>query len=242
MLEKIMERRNRDQPFPWVMLQKWENVLFLHWPISPETLMAYIPEELELDIYDEQAWISIVSFKVSRVRFRYLPRVPYVRPMLQVNIRTYVKKDGEKGVYFFSMDTNKLSAVLGGKFVTAPFFHATMMMKRIEHTFHLYSLRKGMRGGEYNVRFCPVNQAFHPENSSLDYWLLERYIFWTYKSGHLYRADIQHERWKIRRAAIKIENQSLLPFLPEDAVKENPAVGHYAHYKVAQNGMIKKVE
>ncbi|GIO24880.1 YqjF family protein [Oceanobacillus sp. J11TS1] len=241
MFKKITRKIESNELSPWVMLQKWENLLFIHWPISPEVLANHLPEGLELDTYHGQAWISIVSFKISRVRLRHLPRIPYVRPMLQVNARTYVKRNGEKGVYFFSMDTNKLSAVLGAKMVTAPFYHADMRMKKITDTYHIYSSRKGKVPAKFKASYCPKNEFFQPEKQGLDYWLLERYIMWTYKSGHLYRGDIQHESWSVKHAKINIKHQSLFPFLPENVTKEKPLV-HYARSKVALNWMIKKIE
>ena len=59
---------HRPWPLPkggWVMAQKWHNLLFAHWPVSPAAIRKLIPEKLELDTYDGQAWISIVPFTMS---------------------------------------------------------------------------------------------------------------------------------------------------------------------------------
>lgn len=238
-LKKIKQKTESDSSFPWILLQKWEHILFLHYPISPETIKTYLPREVELDTYNGQAWISIVSFTVSRNQFRFFLRVPYTYPMLQINVRTYIKRKGEIGVYFFTMDTNKLSAALGGRIINAPFLHADMVMRKFANTYHIYSARKGELSAEFEARYFPAGAAFYPEKQSLDYWLLERYIFWSYKKGRLYRGDIKHDRWEIRNAEVNIEKQSL--FLPENAIGEAPLV-HYVGSKVALNGVIKKVK
>ncbi|GGP16761.1 YqjF family protein [Oceanobacillus neutriphilus] len=237
MSEKITQKTNNS--FPWVLLQKWEHILFLHYPIAPETIKTYLPKEVELDTYNGQAWISIVAFAVSRNRLHYLPAVPYIHPMLQINVRTYIKRKGEIGVYFFTMDTNKLSAALGGRIVNAPFLHADMTMKNSANTYYIHSARKEKLPAAFQASYSPVGHAFYPEKQSLDYWLLERYIFWSYKKGRLYRGDIKHDRWEIRTAEVSIENQSL--FLPGNALGENQ-IAHYASSKVALNGIIKKVK
>ncbi|WP_152657895.1 YqjF family protein [Oceanobacillus sp. CFH 90083] len=224
---------------PWILLQKWEHLLFIHLPVSPDALRGQLPKGLELDIYDGQAWISIVAFKVSRNRFRYLPVIPYIRPMLQLNIRTYVKRKGEGGVYFFTMDTNKLSVVLGGKIVKAPFLHADMKMSRSGNTYHIDSSRKGKIAAKFQASYTPAGEAFYPEKQSLDYWLLERYVFWSDQKGQLYRGDIQHEPWKVKDVKVKTESSSLSFFLSKEAIEQSPVV-HYAHCKLALNGMIKK--
>ena len=38
------------------MAQKWENLLFLHWPVSKESLESTIPEGLEVDLFEGDAW------------------------------------------------------------------------------------------------------------------------------------------------------------------------------------------
>ncbi|UUI04234.1 DUF2071 domain-containing protein [Oceanobacillus jeddahense] len=239
--KKLIQTADIRNPFPWVMLQKWEHVLFIHLPISPEALRERLPENLELDTFDGQAWISMVAFKVSKNRIRYLPSLPYLCPMLQLNVRTYVKKNEEKGVYFFTMDTNKLSVVLGGKIIKAPFLHADMTMDKSADTYHINSLRKGKLSARFHASYTPTEDAFHPKKGSLDYWLLERYIFWAYKNGRLYRGDIQHERWKVQNAKVNIAKESLFVFLTKEPIVESPIV-HYACSKVALNGMIKKVK
>lgn len=48
---------------PWIISQEWHDILFLHWPVSAEDIRQYIPSELELEIFDNKAWISLVFFK-----------------------------------------------------------------------------------------------------------------------------------------------------------------------------------
>ena len=48
---------------PWILTQIWQDVLFLHWPVSPKDLEQYIPQELQLDLYENNAWLSVVLFK-----------------------------------------------------------------------------------------------------------------------------------------------------------------------------------
>lgn len=238
---RIKNITDHNNSFPWVLLQKWEHLLFLHYSIPAEALQAYIPKGLVLDTFNGKAWISIVSFEVSWNRLRYLPKMPYIEPMLQINARTYVKRQGKSGVYFFSMDTNKFFTVLGGKVIKAPFLHADVSMSKSANTYHISSSRKGKQTAKFQASYTPMKELFYPEKQSLDYWLLERYIFWSYRKGHLYRGDILHESWNIRKAEAHIENQSLFFFLPEKIIGENPIV-HYASSKVAFNSMIKKIE
>ncbi len=38
----------------------------MHVPLEAAELLPYVPKELELDMYDGKAWISIFPFKVKK--------------------------------------------------------------------------------------------------------------------------------------------------------------------------------
>ena len=47
------------------MVQHWSDLLLLHWPVSPEILRPTIPDDLDLDLFEGQAWASVVGFQLS---------------------------------------------------------------------------------------------------------------------------------------------------------------------------------
>ena len=55
---------------PWICAQRWEQVLSLHWPVSHETARRLVPAALELDTYDDQAYVSLLSLRMARVHLR----------------------------------------------------------------------------------------------------------------------------------------------------------------------------
>jgi len=224
----------------WAMLQRWEDLLFVHWEVSPELLKKHLPPGLELDLWGGNAWISIVSFKVSKTRLRYLPRIPYITPMLQVNVRTYVMKNGEKGVYFFTIDTNKLSAATGARLFTLPYFKAKMKMKSRLGFITMISTRN-KSNAKWKIRYKKQGIPTYPNPSTIDHWLLERYVAWSYKYGNLYRGDIRHSCWKVQQAEIEIKENSLLACLLMEWKKQQPII-HFSKSKVAVNWIPKKVE
>ena len=65
---------------PWVVQQRWDDLLFLHWEVSQTQMRQRIPKGLELDLYDGKAWIGIVPFEIKRITRRvYLPLPGCVR-------------------------------------------------------------------------------------------------------------------------------------------------------------------
>lgn len=54
------------------MAMDWSDLLFMHWRVPPELLRRLIPEGLRLDLFENEAWIGVVPFRMSGVR----PRAP----------------------------------------------------------------------------------------------------------------------------------------------------------------------
>ncbi|QAS51448.1 DUF2071 domain-containing protein [Halobacillus litoralis] len=65
MYDNILTYTNhRSSPLPngkWLMSQRWESLLFMHFSIPENSLQEFIPEELELDCYQGEAWVTIYS-------------------------------------------------------------------------------------------------------------------------------------------------------------------------------------
>src|SRR5258708_10205127 len=89
---------------PWVMAQSWHDLLFAHWAVDSERLRALIPDRLEIDSFDGQAWLAVVPFRMSGVRLRGAPAVPWLSAFPELNVRTYVKYGGKPCGWVFSLD------------------------------------------------------------------------------------------------------------------------------------------
>ena len=88
---------------------RWEDLLFMHWPVPADTLRPLIPAGLELDLYDGTAWLGVVPFRMRNTRLRFLPPLPSASSFPELNVRTYVT-DGNKplaaAVYIFFLARN----------------------------------------------------------------------------------------------------------------------------------------
>ncbi|WP_088007867.1 YqjF family protein [Indiicoccus explosivorum] len=210
---------------PWIMAQDWLDVLFLHWPAEPELLRPHLPEELELDIYDGQAWIGVVPFEARDTRLRLLPPVPGVRRYLELNVRTYVTCRERKGVYFFTLDANSRLAVgvAGG---LLPYRHARMEIRRSGRGLRFRSKRR--QADSFPETFS-ADFRIGPElteRTPLERWLTERYSLWTKPADHLLRVDIAHSPWQLRAASAAIRANSMGSFIRSSWRGGQPLV-HY---------------
>src|ERR1700712_4837501 len=93
----------------WRLSQRWNDLLFAHWPIPAAQLAALLPASLEPDTFDGYAWIGVVPFHMDRVRTRAIGSFAFTTPgtgrFAELNLRTYVRSraTGLQGVYFFSL-------------------------------------------------------------------------------------------------------------------------------------------
>lgn len=188
---------------PWLMTQSWHNLLFAHWPVDGALLRSRMPPGLPLDLYDGQAWIGVVPFRMTNVGPRFVPALPWVSEFAELNVRTYVTVGGKPGVYFFSLDAESALAVAAARsLLHLPYFTAQMQV-RCEARFVDYSSRRIGDGApaELVAQYQPVGPPFHAEPGSLDHFLTERYCLYNVDARfRAYRLEIHHPPWTLQRA------------------------------------------
>ena len=109
------------------MAQSWNDLLFAHWPIPVATMRAALPVGLELDTFEDRAWLGIVPFRMSGVRLRGTPPLPWLSAFPELNVRTYAKIADRRGVFFFSLDArNALAIAIARAWFHLPYSRARM--------------------------------------------------------------------------------------------------------------------
>jgi uncharacterized protein len=119
-----------EKPEGWnIMHQNWDRLLFLHWKVPYDVLRSLVPEPLEIDVYENDAFVSITPLTIWDLRPVLVPAVPYLSQLHELNVRTYVHYDGVPGVWFFSLDANNCLAVAGARtFFSLPYVYADITM------------------------------------------------------------------------------------------------------------------
>jgi uncharacterized protein YqjF (DUF2071 family) len=212
--EILVSQEHRPFPLPnkrWIMQQTWKYLLFLHYKVPFNVLRNLVPEQLELDTYRDEAWISITPFKMRNVRFRGLPPIPSAYNFLELNLRTYVKFNGKSGIYFFSLDTSSTLSALGARVVFLPYFRAKMKME-IKDQFYFTSKRifKFKAPAILKVKYRPGGTPLISKKGSLEEWLVERYcLFQDSLFGNFIEINIHHLPWNLQKAEVQMLANSL---------------------------------
>jgi uncharacterized protein YqjF (DUF2071 family) len=194
---------------PWLMGQTWHDLLFAHWALAPKLLRPLVPEPLELDESNGQAWLGITPFVVSGVRSRGTPPLPWLSRFPELNVRTYVTYGRRPGIYFFSLDAARLGAVAAARRAyRLPYFHARMAATRNEATVHYESTRIDSSGppAELRTSYGPSGPRLSNRDGSLERWLSERYCLYVVdQQGRPLRGEIHHAPWPLQPGVATIE-------------------------------------
>ncbi len=180
------------------MKQVWHDLLFAHWPISPDVVRSFVPVQLSLDTFDGKCWLGVVPFWMSGVRVRGIPPLPGLSRFPELNVRTYVVYRDKPGVYFFSLDAANLPAVWTARtFYYLPYFYASMSAAEQNGVIRYRSQRKS-DGAELRGTYHPTSQARQPIKGSIEHWLTERYCLYTVHEGDVYCCEIHHAPWPLQ--------------------------------------------
>ncbi len=203
---------------PWRLAQRWNDLLFAHWPVRPEIVAPHLPGGLELDRHDGSAWLGVVPFVMDRVRTRVVGQaalgVPGARAFPELNLRTYVRsrRSGRAGVYFFSLDAGSLLAVLGARTLFhLPYFWARMRASQEpDGSVHYTSERRlGRTKAAFNARYRGSGEVRQSSPGSVEAFLTERYCLFTPSRGRLLAGDIHHLPWPLEPAEAEFARNEL---------------------------------
>ena len=188
------------------MAQRWVDLLFAHWPVPLDVLRARVPASLSLDAFDGTAWVSCAPFRITHLRPRGVPPLPWVSSFPELNVRTYVTRNDKPGVYFFSLDAGNPLAVAGARaFYHLPYFNASMRVRSFADGAVDYHSRRRGATAEFRAAYRSTGERVRADPGSLEHWLTERYCLYAVDARErAYRADIHHLPWPLERATVDI--------------------------------------
>lgn len=192
------------------MFQRWERLLFAHWPVDSALLAERLPPGIEPDRWEGRAWVGVTPFEVTSLRPRLMPRVARFP---EINVRTYVTVDGKPGIWFLSLDAASRPAVFAARRgYRLPYFHARISVSRRGPWIRYASARTSSDGepARFAARYQPVGAAFVAQPETFELWATERYCLYTLDGdGRLLRGEIDHPEWPLQPAVAEIGTNTM---------------------------------
>lgn len=182
---------------PWKYYQEWHDTLFFHWVFPEDVIAPLIPKDLALDTFEGNVYVSLVAFTVKRTRMRFLPSVKPLSEFNEVNLRTYVIKDGVPGIYFLSIESDRLAPML----LSRTFLGFSYKKADIIRKLNEFVLTNAKERHFLFTKFLPLE--YIQNRTGLDRWLTERYCVYQKRRKQLYRIVIHHCPWPLKNMKMK---------------------------------------
>jgi uncharacterized protein len=216
------------------MGQTWDDLLFVHYRVSVDALRPLVPDGLDVQEHSGSGWLGVTPFVITGLRARGLLPLPFTSSFRELNVRTYVVRDGKPGIWFFSLDASSRVAVEAARYLyRLPYFEADISVRRRGDEIRYDCSREG--GKAFSASYRPDGDVFNAEDGSLEHFLTERYCLYAEHEGQLHRAEIHHRPWPLQPAAARIELNTMPPLKVSEA---DPLV----HYSARQDVVIWPLE
>lgn len=195
----------------------WLRAVFIHYEVDGATLQREAP--FELDLHEGRAYLSLVAFTMRNMRPRFGGRIAasLFRPIAThgfLNVRAYVKYDGETGIYFLAeWLPNRLSLLLGPPIFGLPYRHGIVDYHH-EHENGKLSGTVTVPNDSLRLEYsAPIDShaAFAPcAAGSREEFLMERYTAFTAKGPGRRKFRIWHPPWPQASVEMEIRSDDLL--------------------------------
>lgn len=182
-----------------VMRQQWLDLAYLHWPYAPEVVQALLPPGLQVDTYGGTAWVGLIPFTMRGIGLPHGPAVPYLGTFAEVNVRTYVRVGDRPGVWFFSLDVDRLIPALVARLTyRLPYCWGSTRHRRDGDTLTTVIRRRWPDRVADSHLVVEMGEPVVPD--ALDHFLTARWGLYSRRRGGVRYAPVDHEPWPLRAA------------------------------------------
>ena len=183
---------------------EWRKLIMAQYEVSPATLAPWLPPGVEVDLYQNRCYVSLVGFLFDRVRLLGLP-IPFHTRFEEVNLRFYVARTEpnstrKRGVVFIrefvprGAITLIADSLYEEPYATLPMRHSVVPTP--DSLAVSYSWRHRSIWQSMAVEASPTPQPIEP--GSEEEFITEHYWGFTRRSrGDTSEYGVQHPRWSV---------------------------------------------
>lgn len=177
----------------------WGNLVLLNYPVPQKILEPHLPQGCELDLFEGSAYLSLVAFQFTRTRVFGL-QWPFFTNFPELNLRFYVKHNGNRGVSFVSeFVPSALVAGIARVLYNEPYRKATMH-DRVTKSDTGISVDYRVSYQSHALRFQveAKNEPHLPAEGSLEHFFKEHELgVGRDRNGETVTYDVQHPFWRV---------------------------------------------
>ena len=181
----------------------WQNIIMANYTVPEEVLKNYLPKGVELDLYNNKAYVSLVGFMFKNTRIFKIP-IPFLGTFEEVNLRFYVKQiinnETHRGVVFINETVPyKAVAWLANKlykehYISIPTKHNWDINSTSKKITYQWYVNNKWNSLNINANNTPLAMTKH----SLEEFIFEHYYGYTKVSELITeKYAIHHPSWMI---------------------------------------------
>jgi uncharacterized protein YqjF (DUF2071 family) len=190
-----------------VMVQSWNEIVFVHWRYEPSEVQQLLPTGVEVDTFDGSAWVGLIPFHMDGLGLppSRLHPLPHVGSFPEVNIRTYVRSRGRRGVYFLSLDIDRyLPAVVARLGYRIPYCVGDVRHLRVGDRVMSSVDRRWPRSGRGATAAMSVRVGAAIDSDPLAAFLTARWgLISSNPDSRFGYAPVDHPAWQLQEAEIE---------------------------------------
>ncbi len=174
---------------PQILRQRWLNVSFAHWAVDPSTVAHLYPSGTAPDIFEGRTYVGLVAFEMSG-------------KFLETNVRLYsVDETGRRGVFFLSLDANRLDFVIAARTVVGvPYRWARMSYRQASRRHAYTSIVRWPNVTAASRLDVAVGDPLTP--GALEHFLTARWGAHVARIGRTWYVPTSHPAWPLRTAEL----------------------------------------
>lgn len=187
-----------------VMSQRWSDVTFAHWPVEPDAVRALLPAGLEPDLFNGQAWVSLVGFEMDELRITGFPPIPTTQRFVEFNVRTYVVGPSGPGVWFCSLDVpNWLPVLVARAGFALPYDKGSVAVTRRADQIGWFVQRTWPDRSQAELVVRRTGVTVDATADPLATFLTARWrLYASTRGGLTLTAPVHHEPWPLEQAEL----------------------------------------
>jgi uncharacterized protein YqjF (DUF2071 family) len=173
----------------------WRKIIMAQYTVHPATLTPWLPRGLDLDLYQDRCYVSLVGFLFDRARIKGVA-IPFYTRFEEVNLRFYVtrtERDGtrRRGVVFIREFVPRAAITLVATLAMRHSIVATPEKLAVTYAWRHKGVWQSL-AVETSPRARPI------EPGSEEEFITEHYWGYTKRSrGSTSEYGVQHPRWQV---------------------------------------------
>ena len=181
---------------------QWQQLILVNYTVPPAILKPYIPKGTELDLWQDQCYVSLVGFLFKDTKVLGI-KIPKHHTFEEVNLRFYVKRfesgSWKRGVVFIKEIVPKKTLTWVANTLYKEHYETQTMshsherkgeVLNIQYTWQQNQNQQSIAVNAYDF-LTPID-----ENTEAEF-ILEHYYGYTQYNNHTtFEYEVQHPKWE----------------------------------------------